>query len=352
MLHKKKVDEIIDLIEQGKTDYQIWKETGHAVNTIAKIREKYKISEEKQTQGKEVVIKSPIDSIRKVIEDLENIIQTKQLEDREEKKIKKLVEPIREIIKMEVDDRIPKIREEAVQINNQQWTEVLEQSYVKKEVATNLEKMIQERDAIIQNLMKKNEEKDKEGEEIQSAYSSLTSTTQGLEKQNHDLAKEVQKLEKEVLRLQNYIENQLEKTVGRNLEDLKNERDMLIVKKTFIETNLENQRLDLNVKSSEEEQKQKALDMREKQLIEWKEKLQKWEEEFNRYKNQMSQLIQESATALDNRVTNVVLLVKTFQEWFDKQIEEINQEKKKIRDQQEQILRERESIQKQQTNKE
>ena len=146
MLQENEINKIIGLIKQKKTNYRIWKETGHSINTIDKIRKNRENTETTQTQEKDIPYINPIDKTRRMIANLETFIQTEQLNDRERKQLEKLLEKLKEIIRVEVDDRILLERADAVGKRDQEWIKIVEQNYVKKEVATGLKSTIRERE--------------------------------------------------------------------------------------------------------------------------------------------------------------------------------------------------------------
>jgi len=146
MLQENEINKIIGLIKQKKTNYRIWKETGYSVNTIDKIRKNRENTETTQTQEKDIPYINPIDKTRRMIANLETFIQTEQLNDRERKQLEKLLEKLKEIIRVEVDDRILLERADAVGKRDQEWIKIVEQNYVKKEVATGLKSTIRERE--------------------------------------------------------------------------------------------------------------------------------------------------------------------------------------------------------------
>ncbi len=85
MLTEKEIKKIDDLIDQNKSNYRIGKETHHSPNTINKRRlEREKIGQE-QRPREEVLVKNPIDIVRRTIKEIDAIIQTKQLEDRKKR---------------------------------------------------------------------------------------------------------------------------------------------------------------------------------------------------------------------------------------------------------------------------
>jgi uncharacterized protein (DUF3084 family) len=332
MLDKEEIKKITELIEHGKTNYRIGKELNHSANTINDIRVANKKSEGRQTQGEDVGFNSPLDKIQGIIADFDTLIQTKQLNDRDRKEWEKRTEKLKEILRVEVDDRIAKERADAVEKRDQEWNKFLEQSYVKKEVATNLESTIQERDATILNLTKTIGEKDEEILKNQSNISKLTRYIQQKENQTQDLVNENKVLKDENWELNSYIKNRLDDTVGRDLEQLRYERNVLNAEKTCFAKYKEDQQSILNTLFTESEERRKAAEMREKHLAEWEEKIQKREDELYTTRNTMYDALHKC--------------INTVKMGFDKQKEEINQEKKKITNQQEQITKEREALKK------
>ncbi|VVB61841.1 Uncharacterised protein [uncultured archaeon] len=171
MLTKKERKKITDLIDQGKSDYKIGKETGHSPNTIHLIREEYSSElEKKQRQREDGCSDNPIDMIKGFITDLDTLIQTGRLNDKENKVWEKRLEQLREIIRVEVDDRIPVERADEKKKRDQEWNIFVEQYYVNKEGATN---EIRKRDETIkeqENYMKTRFEKDVEQDIRQLTY--------------------------------------------------------------------------------------------------------------------------------------------------------------------------------------
>jgi len=339
MLDKKEIKKVTELIEEGKSNYQIGKELNHSPNTIKHIREKNKKNEERQTQGEDVPYTNPIDKTRRIIAFLETFIQTEQLNDRDKKQLERLLEKLKEIIRVEVDDRISSERADAVEKRDQEWKKDIEQNYVKKEVARGLESTIQEKDATMLNLRKTIGEKNEEILQNQSNISILRSWLQQNENQTQDLVNENKALKTVNRELHNYIENRLDDTVGRDLEQLRYEQNVLNAEKTVFATNAENQRSNLNTLFFNAMEWEKTLEIREKQLAEREEKIQKREDELKTTRTKMNDDIQISVNALETRVEKVDMLEKDVKKWAYDQINEMNQERKKITDEQEQITK-------------
>lgn len=139
--------------------------------------------EENQIQKEDVIFTNPTEKTRGIIADLERYIQTEQLNDRDRKKAEKLLEQLREIIKVEVDDRISSERADTVQLRDEESKRHIEQNYVKKEVKTVLENITQAKEATIQKLREENTEKDNVYELDQIKIMNLLHTQQNMENQ-------------------------------------------------------------------------------------------------------------------------------------------------------------------------
>ena len=261
MLNKEEVEKINELIDQGKSNYQINKETNYAINTVDKVRKRREKTGKKQTQGGDAHSDSSIDKLRGIKAELENHIRKRQLNDREREECGKLLGKLTEILRVEVDDRIEKERSDAVEKKYQEWNTFLEQSYIKKEVETNLKSTIQERDANIQNLREKIVKKDNE-------------LTRSMDWNQH-MQKVIRNLKEENAEQKDYIENRLEKDVVRDQKQIEYAREALNAEKTRFTTGLETQLSNLETLFFENEEKRKANEMREKQLDESDEKIKK-----------------------------------------------------------------------------
>jgi len=332
MLDEKEIKIVTELIKQGKSNYRIGKERKHSPNTINDIREVLKKTKEKQIQRENILFDSPIDKTRGIIADLDTLIQTKQLNDRDKKEWEKRTEKLKEILREEADDRIPKESADAVEKTNQQWNKIVEQNYLKKEVATDLESTIQEKDVTIISLRKTIGGKEEEILKNQSYISKLTSYIQQKVNQIQDLSNENKVLKDENWELNKYIENRLDHDVGLFLEQFRYEQEKFNAEKTGFTTFVENQRKNLDALFIEADEKQTALEVREKHLSEREEKIQKREDELNTTRNTMYDTLHKCINSVELG--------------FDKQTEEMNQEKKKITDQQEQIIKKEAALKK------
>ena len=144
MLSDIEVEEIKKLINQGKSDYKIGKELGHSPNTVKEIREKYKESKVSLKKEREMHFNNPIDMLREEIKNIKNIVEIGELNAELRREFKKLLEKLQETLRLEVDDRIPKVKTEAVEERDEDWRELFKQDYVKKDVVTDLNNIIKE----------------------------------------------------------------------------------------------------------------------------------------------------------------------------------------------------------------
>lgn len=331
MLDKKEIKKIIDLIKQGESNYRIWKITGHSVNTIDQIRKNIE-NIEKQIIEEEEQFNSPIDKTIGITKDIDTLIQTGQLNAKESKKWEKRAEQLREILKVETDDRISKERTEIVKEKDQEWANHIKQNYVKKEIATNLEKKIESMDTTIKQLRNENQEKDRIHEKDQTAIMYHLSIEREKDVQIQTFFDENKILNYNYRVLYDYVENRLDDEVRHPQEQLKHDQEVLNAERTrFLAYEKETQS-NLNTLSFEVEEKRKANEIREKQLNEREEKQLNRETEFNAYKNRCENKISESITAITNRVEDIALdhCKKLVKRCFDKQINEIALEWKKI----------------------
>jgi DNA repair exonuclease SbcCD ATPase subunit len=173
---------------------------------------------------------------------------------------------------------------------------------LKKEVVTDLEKIIQARDETVASLKKTIEDKDMRIQTNKSVFFENLSCFPRQEKRIQDLEKEINALKDDKSELNKYIENRLNEDIRRDMEQLKYEQEVFTAEKTAFSKDAEEQRSHLKALSSEVDQKQKAVEIRENNVSEREEKIQKREDEFNTYQNGMNELLQKIITTVDSRV--------------------------------------------------
>lgn len=348
MLDKKEIKEIEDEIRKGKSDYRIGKERHRSPNTIGRIRAEMLETEPRQTQENDVPYHSPIEKIRGIISDLTVLIQTEALNDRERKQLERLLEKLKEIIRVEVDERISSERADTVEKRDQEWKKYVEQNYVKKEVATSLEITIQAKDATINDFRKIIREQDEAHLKDQTDICNFSSHVQNMQNQIQDLSSWNKVLNDKNYELYNYIENRLDDDVRRDQEQLRHDREMFGAEKTRFAVYDVGQQSNLNALFFEGGERIKAVEMREKLLDKQEEEQQKQEKKFNEYKNRCDKEISEIITGIKTHVDEIaeVYCEKLVKRSFDKQINEIAVEWKKINDQKEQITKQQEVLKK------
>jgi len=236
MLTKKERKKITDLIDEGKSNYKIGKETNHSPNTIQRIHEEhYHELEKKQTQREEGCSDRPIDLIRGFIANLDTLIQTGKLNEKEKMVWEKRLKQLREIIRVEVDDRIAAERADEKEKTDKEWKIFVEENYVEKEVVTGFKS-------------------------------------------------EIRKKEEMIKKLEDYINTRFEKDVGLYIRQFDYEREGFNAEKTSLYTDVipgvKQQLSDSTKLFFAAVEKQKANEMREKQLDEREDKIKKREDEL------------------------------------------------------------------------
>jgi hypothetical protein len=334
MLQENEIKKILGLIKQRKTNYRIWKETGYSVNTIDTIRKNSENTETTQIQEEDVPYTNPIDKTRGIIADIDSLIQTGQLDDKDRKIWKKRAEQIREILKVEADDRISSERADAVEKRDQEWKKDVEQNYVKKDVVTGLEGKIQERDTSITRLRDKNTEKDKVHEKDLTTIMNLSNTQQNMYYQIQNLTNTITVLNNNYWQLQYYIENWFDIEVRQSQDQLRVEREVFNAENKHIVDDMNNLQLNLINLNTDVEMRRKAVEMRENKVAGREEKLEKQENELEASKNRWNKQYSEFITSIKTRVDNIAYdycdeLVKRC---FEKQITKIDQQRKEIKD--------------------
>jgi hypothetical protein len=334
MLNEKEINKIEELIKQGKSNYRIWKLTGHSPNTVKPIREKMEKTKQQQIPREDALVKNPIEIVQKIISDIDTLIQTKLLDEKEEKKWRKRADELREMQKVEIDDRISKEREDAGLQRDEQWKKHIEQNYVKKDVVTGLEDKIQERDTSITRLWDKNTEKDKILEQDQTTIMNLSYTQQNMGYQIQNLTNTNTVLNNNYWQLQYHIENRFDIEVRQEQEQLRHEWEVFNAEKTRFLQYKKDQLLDLDNLNTGVEMRRKAVETRENIVAKREEKIEKQENELEASKNRWNKQYSEFISSIKTRVDNIAYdycdeLVK---KCFEKQITKIDQQRKEIKD--------------------
>lgn len=297
MLDNNDIDEINELIKQGKTNYKIGKELEYSPNTIKKIREEFLKAGESQVHEEEVDSDSPIDFLRSTIGGIEKVIKTCQLKEKEKKELEKLLENLKKILKSEVDDRIVSERANTVEKRDQEWNKYIEQQYVKKEVAADFENKIKENNIIIENLRNEIKKKDDIIVINQSEFLKIL----GFNQDDNDLLKiqmqyhinEKNNLIEENQSLYNYICYRLDNDVRFGQEELKYNIQIFNDQKTNFLKYQKEQLTNLKDLFLNMEEKKKGIIIREEKLANLEREIYRFLEEVNKETEIRIKILQE-----------------------------------------------------------
>jgi hypothetical protein len=283
MLDEVEIEEIKKLINQGKSDYKIGQELGHSPNTVKKIREKYEKSKVSQKKEGEMHFNNLIDWLREEIKNIKNIVEMGELKAEERRELDKLLEKLQEMLRIEVDDRISEERANTAEENNEGWRKLVEQDYVKKNVVTDLNNIIKEKDTTIISLRKTIENKDVFLSNIKYEMFQLKASNQRgkkvLEDQNVDLLWENIGLKEEIGDLSDYIGNYLDDAGRWERENLRHEKEVFNVEKTDFDRFVKRQQSSLDGFFFESDEKLKSVENREGKLAEGEKELKRWKDE-------------------------------------------------------------------------
>jgi len=373
MLTQEDKDKIIEMRKQGYSLQAIHDKLGFAIETIRKVLRE---DEEKKTKkldkggnkraGEDhnfsdvVSLDSTEEGVREFLVNIGNLIKKGQLKESFRKELEKYYEELQNLLKVEVDDRIAAERADAVATRDEEWNKSLEQYYVKKEVATDLENTIKAKDATIEHLRNEIAKKDtkitnNQDEKVhlknshQIEIENLKSQITGLYWQNQDLINENWNMHN-IMQGYQYYYDQGEQEYQKRERELSNEK-----------TTFNKERKEQEVKSDkaffEAEKKYNEIERREEQQTEQAVKLKKREDEFNMQIKNVYDELNKKITSVENREKKVnesanELLTqkkqldtekKKIDDYKESQMNEINQFKEK---QMEEIKIEKEEIEK------
>jgi len=297
MLSTEEIEEIKKLINQGKSDYKIGKELGHSPNTVKKFREEYKLSEISQKKIGKMHFGNPIDNVREEIKNIKNILEMGELKAEQQRELENVLGKLQEILRVEVDNRIYDERADAVEESNEGWRNLIDRDYVKKDVVTNLNNIINEKDTTIINLRNTIENKDvlisNNKYEMSQFKASNQKEKKDLEDQKEELLWENIGLKEENGDLSDFIENYLDDAGRRERENLSHEKEVFNREKTDFDSHVKRQQSKLDGLFVETNEKEKSIEKREEELSEQKEKLKKREEKFEKDKKQIYDILKE-----------------------------------------------------------
>ncbi len=240
MLSEKEKDEILRLRQEENLSYkEIHKKTKFSINTIMNVcREKAEESQKEEAkkqvvsqdgeeidkdknqikQKEEVIFNSAEDKIRAMPGAIDDFIETEHLKGASRAEWEKRKEEIKEILRIEVDDRIADEREDATEISDGQWRVLIKKEFDKKEVAANLRRVLKERDTTIEDLGNDNV--------------ALWETNADLTKENEEKDNLNTNLNNKNADLNDYIENYLDDAGRRERSKLRLEKESFAREKT------------------------------------------------------------------------------------------------------------------------
>ena len=336
MLTQEDKNKIMELRAQDFSYKAIHARLGFAVDTIMKVyneekerkaKELEEVSrvkaEDGQIKGDLVSLGSSIDEIRKIVENIDNLIKKEELKVEDRREWDRRKEDLQEMLRVEVEDRISEERADAIEARDRMWWKILEQNYVKKEVSTDLDNMIKTRDATIEDLRNDIRQKDDLINNKKYEMSQLNASHQlkkeDLKNQIRDLLMKNNGLNEENWRLHYYKENSLDS--GRCAK----------AKHSI-----------LNELYFDVDKKLKDAEILEKKLAEQELKLKRREDNFDKKVNQICDVYKERIKAVEKREENVIQVEKSLL----RQKEELDKERGRIQDDRGYISKEWEKINK------
>lgn len=273
ILSERKQEQIWQLFEGGEDISEIARKVNVDRKTVRTYLDKKYTTHETTGKGQEVHFDDPIEEIRAIPKTIDNIIKTEHLKADDRAEWEKRIEDIREILRIEVDDRIEGEREDTTKEENEIWQRCLKENYVKKEAATNLRNTLEEKDTTIKGLTKTIEEKDNLITNIKAENTNLNNENIGLNNENINLNEYNKQLEE-------YKEKYLEDAGRRERRRFEKERGDFVVENTKFEQYVREKQAyfrekekDLNNKIREEGKLKKENTERKKELDEMQEKI-------------------------------------------------------------------------------
>jgi len=118
MLDEGEIEKIKKLINQGETNYKIGMELGHSANTVKKIREEYNNAHVSHILGEETHFDNPIEEVRGIAHNIDNLIKKEHLKAGERKEWEKRKDNIQELLRIEVDDKVARERSNVLEERN------------------------------------------------------------------------------------------------------------------------------------------------------------------------------------------------------------------------------------------
>lgn len=310
MLNKGEIGTILQLRDEGHSYRAIREKLGFAIDTIMRVckeeeKRKIKENEEKQRESKkaeeneaqkeEPYSGSAEGKIRSTVGDLKDFLKTKKLETEERKKLEKILDRFQETLRSEVDERIPKEIEKAIEENDDGWRIYINTDYVEKKVFTDLDSKYKTLETTVVNLSKAILEKDYLISNYQSEISQLKNSKQeeieDLNNQIRNLLVKINSLNNEKEEQQNIFENRQNNMINWQ-KNLEYREDALISNNKDVDKHAEAIWLNLDKSIFDLGEKEKAVEMGKENNKKEKEEIQKQKDEI---KVSWEQLLKERA---------------------------------------------------------
>jgi len=348
MLSNVDKEKIIELRRQNFTYKTIRAETGFALQTISNVikedKDKKLKDEEEADLNKNVeddflqdgvvYFDSSIDKARKIMDNIKTLIDNGNLQEGNRREWERRLGDLQGLIRVDVEYKIAEERRDAADSRDIVWLDHIDQDYVAKEVAEDLENTVTSLNATIEQLSNVIVQNDATLVNIQDEILHIKESHQmaidGLNGQINDYYWEVQRLVEEnrnrdniILEYQYYYDQREQEFLIRN-------RD------------LDHKEIKLKEAIYETEQKHKENERWQMQLTDQSELFKKREVEFEEGKKQLFNAFDKRMKSVEKRELNVEIaanIVLTQKEKNDLDI-------KKIKNEREKLLKERENINK------
>jgi len=348
MLSNVDKEKIIELRGQNFTYKAIRDETGFALQTISNVIKEdndKKLKDEEEAdlnknvedeflQNSIVPFYSSIDASRKIMDNIQTLIVNGNLQEGDRREWEKRLGDLQEVIRVEVEYKIAEERRDAANSRDIEWQDHIDQGYVAKEVAEDLENNVTSLNATIEQLRNVIVQKDAALANIQDEMMHINESHQmaidGLNGQINNYHWEIQRLLEENSNKHNVIMDYQYYYDQREQELLNRDRG------------LDHKEIKLIEASYETEQKHKENERWQMQLDDQSELFKKREVEFGEGKKELFIAFDKRLKSVEKREVNVEIeenIVLT-------QKEKNDLDSKKIKNEREKLLKERENINK------
>jgi len=276
MLTKIDKSKILKLRSEDFSYQAIHEKLGFAIDTIMQIckqEEKQKNQEKEHSLREKSSSNDPISMLKRIANDICNVIETGKLNDRDRWKWEKQTEDIQAILKSEVDDRISKVRPDAIEKSDAHWNREIKNKYVRKEIVADLENTIKEKNNIIVKLRSEIEKNDRNLIEKKGEISRL-------EIQLDEIYDENIFLNNENWRKQKYIDDRFDLDVKIQQDRLNNEINAFNSEKEGFFRYKDKQQSNLDKSYLEAQAKCKTVEKLKKKLEKQSEEIKQRKDEF------------------------------------------------------------------------